>query len=149
MRKHVATVLALTIAMGGNFVWSLYSDYQKRLAPSTDWFLVQSINVADGSWRDRHLRVIYDRIIKQPFFADWYAEVKRASDSFLVCDGSGSSAYEPKDQLPDTGVTLEWLIGKPCKLAPGQYYIEVTYKIKPVDYPEKVYQVASNLFTIQ
>lgn len=149
MRKHVATVLALTIAMGGNFVWSLYSDHQKRLAPSTDWLLVQSINVADGNAFDPKLPVIYDRTILRPFYGEWRAEIRQTKTQFTACFGSGESYYEPKDTLPNAGVTLEWFMGRRCDLSPGQYYLEVNYKISPLNYPDKSYRVVSNLFTIK
>lgn len=140
---------ALIIAIVGNYAWTLYGAHMRAIAPSTDWFYVQSINVADGSAGNPNIPVIYDRVIKKPFVGEWYAELKRASDQFLMCSGNGKSLYDTNDTLPETGVTLKWFMNRECVLPPGQYFIETSYKIKADGYPEKNYRVASNLFTLK
>lgn len=149
MIRHVMTVAALAAALAANVIWNRVTAISRDAAPATDWLVVQAINVADGVAGNDALHVIYDRIIKSPFVGEWFADVKRADDQSNACLGSGKSLYEPKDTLPDVGVTLDWFMGKPCKLPAGQYYIEVVYKITPPGYPEKTYRATSNVFTLR
>ncbi len=141
--------IALVIAVIANYAWSVYSEHQKEKEPPTNWLYVQNLNVADGISMDPNIPVVYNRAVRRPFVGQWFAEVKNADTQALVCNGSGTNFYEPKDTIPESSVTLDWFIGKPCPLPSGQYYIETTYKIKPDSYPEKTYQVVSNIFTVK
>ncbi len=148
LRRHGLTFTAFGLALMFNIGWSYYSDYQKEQAPATDWFYVQSINVADG-YAGQDIPIIYDRVIKKPFIGQWFVEIKRAADQVTVCRGDGVARYDPADQLPEGGVTLDWITGKKCPLPPGQFFLEAYYSIKPDNYPDKSYRVASNLFTLK
>lgn len=148
-RKNGFIITAAGVmALLANVVWDRYDQYAKAKEPPTNWFYVGNINIADGKAFDSKLPIIYDRTILRPFYGEWRAEIRQVKTQFTVCFGSSESYYEPKDTLPNAGVTLEWFMGRRCDLSPGQYYLEVNYKISPLNYPEKTYRAVSNLFTL-
>lgn len=150
LRKNSTMIItAGVLALMANVAYDKISWYYKEQDPPSKWFVVRNLNVADGRAFDHKLPVIYDRVIYQPFFGEWRAEVKQAGTLFTVCFGSGKSFYEPKDVLPPAGVDLSWFMGQNCDLTPGQYYLEVYFEINPPNYPQKVYRATSNLFTLK
>ena len=151
-----AAFTALVLVAG----WNEWTNYEERerarqaaiardAAPVTDWFVVRNLAVADGVTGE-DLPAIYDREIKKPFGGTWFAEVHDVQTQALACPpGKSGAYYEPKDVLPQAGVTLSWLMDRKCELGPGQYYLEITYLVTPANYPTKDYRAVSNVFTIR
>ena len=130
-------------------IWFGLSAKWKDAAPSTDFFEVNRLYVADFVQDDDPI-LSYDRTIKQKFFGTWAAEIYDAASkerTIPACFGDGSRIYNPGDE-PPVPVTLKWFIDKDCHLEPGQYIVEVVWKIQPEGYPVKEYKTISNIFKV-
>lgn len=150
--------LILTVIFGTSLLgWQRHASESARVAkeqaiiaePADNWFEVKNISIPNFIDGDDP-NIIYDRVIKKPFSATWNVEVHRAGEAedFAYCTGSGTNFYEPKEVLPDSGVTLSWFIGKKCNLPSGQYTIESHWEIRPEGYPTKEESYTSNLFRV-
>lgn len=142
-------LVALTIAIvvsAGAFFWQ---KERLREVPAETFFEVKSVSVPDFIEGDNPL-IIYDRHAKKTFFGYWNVEVHKLGEAtdYAYCSGSGSAKYEIKEQLPKIGVTLEWFIGKDCKLPPGQWILQTNWEIHAEGYPPKFLTFNSNLFNI-
>jgi len=130
-------------------IWFGLSAKWKDAAPSTDFFEVNRLYVADFVQGDDPI-LSYDRTIKQKFFGTWAAEIYDATlkeRTIPACFGDGSRIYDASDE-PPIPVTLKWFIDKDCHLEPGQYIVEVVWKIQPEGYPVKEYKTNSNIFNV-
>jgi len=130
-------------------IWFGLSARWKDAAPSTDFFEVNRLSIPDFV-QDENPILSYDRTIKQKFFGTWVVEIydaKSVERSVAACYGDGSSIYDASDALP-IPVTLKWFIDKDCHLVPGQYIVEVVWKIQPEGYPVKEYKTSSNIFKV-
>lgn len=143
-------------AVGGVLIAGVIYSYMvsvKNAAPPTEWFAVKDISVPDFVQGDDP-PVIYNRQILKPFYGDWSVEIHGTNEStdYAICAGSGSAYYEPKENLPDTGVSMSWFFGyeawKGCSLNDGQYVLQTHWKIRPIGYPEKEYSMTSNIFRV-
>lgn len=146
--KSASTLAAFLIAVAITLGWYWQQQYELAAAPYYEWFQVRTIDVASTPQGVDPV-VVYDREIRKEFDGEWIVEVVRTNDKFTICTGSGKNHYEPKDKLPDAGVTLSWLVGKDCKLPKGQYVLQVFYNIMPEGYPTKKLRIISNIFEVK
>lgn len=148
MTHHKSSVLALLLAFGLFWSYSAVTEHLRGHAPASDWFIVRQLFISDFPHGHTGAPVVYDRLIIKPFNAQWVVEITDAATKGLVCTGSGANHYDVRDQLPDTGVTFEWFVGKDCHLPPGQYIARAYWRIFPKGYPEKEQSITSNVFTV-
>jgi hypothetical protein len=155
---NTAAIVLAIIASTLLFLWNDYSRHSEERAEQArreavlpdQWFVVRNIAIPDFVQGADPL-ITYSREIRQPFIGEWIAEVHgvSASNDFPICVGSGRANYTPKETLPDAGVLLSWYMGKDCRLEPGKYVIDTTWRILPEGYPPKVIQFASNPFAVR
>ena len=146
--KHASTVLALLVAFGVVWLWNWFDHSTRQAEPAENWFMVRNIYVADFEEGNTKAPVVYDREIRRPFTGSWVAEVHPVSRQETLCAGQGTARYEPSDQLPETGVSLDWYLQAECILPPGQYIIKTYWTLKPANYPEKEVTLTSNVFNV-
>lgn len=122
---------------------------KREETPARNWFLVRNVNVPDFIEGEDPL-IVYDREISKHFFATWNVEIREINSNgeINICEGSGSSSYEPSDKLPHPGVRLSWYIGKDCHLKPGTYVMQTTWEMRPPGYPTKETSFTSNQFEV-
>lgn len=151
MYRKNSTIIttAGVLAILTSIVWDRIEWHYREQQPATDWFVIQNLSVADSVFGDERIFVVYDRTIKMPFYGDWSVEVKQTESQFSICIGSGSSYYEPKDVIPNAAVDFAWLLGTKCALPPGQYYLDITYRLHPLGFSDKEYRATSNIFTVK
>ena len=146
--KNASTFIAFLVALAFTFGWYWWQQYILAITPYSNWFYVRSIDIADVPF-GTDPAVVYDREIRKEFDGEWIVEIVRTQDKFTICTGFGKNHYEPKDKIPDAGVTLSWLVGKDCKLPKGQYTAQAFWKIMPDGYPPKSLRVISNIFEVK
>lgn len=138
--------------------------YLNSRVPTTDWFVVNQLQIDPIILLGSEIKFVYDRKILQPYDARWIVEVQQVnSDGTLtvVCSGEGNSSYDMTKVLPreDEGeavdqktisVTLDWFIGHDnCELPVGKYRIFVKwfidrgeyYNVTPVERLSNVFQI--------
>lgn len=73
--------------------------------------------------------VHYDRVIKEPFEANWSVEIDLILDDkrYLVCAGYGRNTYDPRDVADE--LDLSWYVGKDCELDAGTYMMTTIWEI--------------------
>lgn len=149
MKLHRVDMLAAVVAVAVVFGWTQWSEHSRNALPASDWLTVNNISVPDFV-QGEDPAVIYDREIKKVFSGTWNVEVhgSTASNNYAVCSGSGTNLYKPEEALPESGVTLSWLIGRICDLPEGQYNLEANWEIRPEGYPPKQYAATSNIFRV-
>lgn len=128
----------------------LRKEHQRDLLPPQAWFEVFSLYVPDHP-QGANPVLLYDRTIRESFTGLWVVEVQRRepNGSFSnECSGSGVSEYEPRDVLPDNGVTWEWFLGRKCAVEPGTYRLMAVYDMRKDGYPMKRYKATSNVFEV-
>lgn len=149
MKRHVSTLLAAIVAFGIVYAWDIIAKSAKEAEPAENWYVVRNVYVGDFEEGNTKPPVIYDREIRRPFIGDWVVEVHPVGRQENVCpNSSGRSHYDSNDELPAAGVTLEWYLGKPCLIPPGQYVMVTYWTIRAPNYPDKVLTVSSNVFTV-
>ncbi len=147
--KHASTILAIIIGIGIVYAWDWFDRAARNAEPPENWYVVRNIYVADFEEGNTQAPVIYDREIRRPFFGEWIVEIHPVGRQENACPGStGKSHYEPKDELPASGVTLDWYLGKPCALRAGQYVMRTYWKIQAANYPQKEVTFTSNVFSV-
>jgi hypothetical protein len=149
--RLIEAAVALVIAGGVINLSTLAQDARRAAVPTSTIFEVNEVFVPDHMQGEDPV-VIYDRTIHQDFRGFWIAEVQRrdANDlNFPACPGAGVSDYETTDVIPGDKVTLSWLIGRRCDVAPGRYRIRLSYDITIPGWPLKTLTVFSNTFTVQ
>lgn len=58
-------------------------DLRRDLAPASDWLKVEKLHVYDA-WQGEAPYMHVKRTIKAPFFAEWTATVRKASDGTMA-----------------------------------------------------------------
>ena len=120
------------------------------LWPGSWWFDVRRVVVFDAPAGVEILMEV-DRVIHREFIADWSAVVRRWEDGgwTVACAGRGKSNYRPDAVLPDP-LTLSWWTDGACPTLPtGRYFVSTIWTIRGGGLPDKVVQVASNVFTVE
>lgn len=121
-----------------------------HLWPGSWWFDVRRVVVFDAPAGVEILMEV-DRVIHRDFVADWSAIVRRWTDGgwTVECVGRGKSNYVPGAALPDP-LTLAWWTDGACPtLPPGRYFVSTIWTIRGGGLPDKVVQVASNVFAVE
>jgi hypothetical protein len=117
--------------------------------PASDWFEVSAVAIPDFRVGEDP-PINYERVIKQPFVADWFVEINEVGTDrgALACQGNGANHYEPNDKVP-MPTLLSWFAGTRCNLGPGQYQLFVTWQVQRdgIAAPVSVSKV-SNVFRV-
>lgn len=132
-------------------------EYREAVAkaevPSEDWFEVSEIYVPDhvfGSNPD----MLYDREIKVDHRGFWVVEVQQVMSGGEgglfqnACTGSGVNDYDLTDFLAEDTVTWQWFVGRPCRVPPGTYRIQLTRDMMIPGQPIKKTRNFSNTFKV-
>lgn len=140
----LAAVFAVAIVAVG-FRWV---EAFKVSAPASHWFEVYDVYVPDFVEGDDP-PIIYDKVVRKPFVGEWVADIRPFTEGTpaAVCVGSGTSHYAVEEQAKENP-TLEWYIGKDCKLPPGTYTMSTVWEVRPEGYPTKYVEKNSNVFTV-
>lgn len=116
------------------------NERKQRAAP---WYTVNFVKVEDHVQGSENKIIYYDRTVHYDFSADWFVKVESYSTGQTECYGNGSSRYEASDSSEK--VSLEWYVGKDCKLKPGEYTLNTIW-VKKSDGAS--IQNFSNKFTV-
>ena len=102
---------------------------QDRMFPVEELFEVHELTVPNFMAGDNPV-IQYKRDIRGHFVGEWTVEVKQVFETgtFSVCSGSGTSNYSP-DAILSLYPTLNWFIGKDCKLTEGSYTLLAHWQI--------------------
>lgn len=143
----VGAVLASLIIMSLNY----WNDRARHLEPSERWMTVSKLEVADHQVGEDAV-VILNREILQNFTASWIAEVheqQEEPDRFArACWGNGINDYAQGETLP-TPLKLSWFMGVKCNLKAGRYRLCGTWRIWPMNYPDKILRFCSPVFRVK
>lgn len=157
-RWWITRPIELLAAFTVVFMLTSFIDQRERdrfgsIAP-TEWMEVTELFVPDHEVGSNPL-LAYDRIVKENFRGYWVAEIKSrdsyVSDGrfFTACSGNGASDYDTEDLIDPAKTSWEWFVGRPCKIPPGVYRIEVTWDMKVPGFDQaKRYTVLSNPFRV-
>lgn len=122
--------------------------------PSTDWFELRELYIPDHAQGSDPI-MVYDRRIKQDHRGFWVAEVQRVNPNGRagvfqnVCTGSGVADYDTTDVLgPDNTVNWSWFLGRPCRVGPGAYRVQLSRDMVVSGYPVKSQRTVSNIFHV-
>lgn len=125
-------------------------DLRRNLDPATDWLSVSEVHVHDALVGEPPVLSV-KRVIKRPFFGEWIATVRRASDGTLAfaCLAEGRASYATDAKLPP-GLNMDWwTFPTKCRLEPGRYRLDTDWRIWPPDHPLKQLRVQSNIFEVR
>lgn len=147
MRGHIPWTPAILVL----WVLLLAISVRDSLAPTSDWFEVRSVVVADTSVGVPPTMTV-DREVKQPFRARWLVDVEQEQPSgrFVVrCTSAGANNYSLGNDLP---VPLDldwWTYPMACTPSePGRYRVETTWLIELPGGLTKEVRAVSNTFRV-
>jgi hypothetical protein len=93
--------------------------------------------------------VKYSRTFGIDFNLIYDVTVRSIDSDIPVCRRDGSISYRKTDPAPSFPITLSRYMGSVCKFdKPGQYYIELHNIVKYDGYPDRLYPLRSNVFTV-
>lgn len=122
-----------------------------HLWPTDWWMRVERVLVFDAP-ADAPILMQVDRAIHREFRASWSVLVRRYGGGGweVVCTARGGGDYRLDSLLPDP-VTLSWWTDGQCEtLPPGRYFVSTIWTIQGgPGLPDKVIQVASNVFSVE
>ena len=143
-------IMALIVVILMVFGWNKWDEAQKENAPARDWFVVENIFIPSFIEGENPV-MTYSFTVLRETRGLWRIEIfetKQSQEtSAAVCVGSGIGNYKP-GKGPKSGVTLEWFMGKDCKLPAGEYVAVATWTLQPKGYPEKIVTYVSNPFVV-
>lgn len=122
----------IMLALCALWVFERTRQYERDHAPVVDYFDVRQIAVPDHPQGvDPH--IVYDRKINRDFDATWIVQIQSLDQNLKdVCVGSAHQHYFKDKRLPDTGVTLAWVVGHECHLPTGSYRLVACWDIHRV-----------------
>ena len=121
------------------------------LRPSSDWFVVTRVAVADtvvGVPPSMHV----EREIKRDFWGEWTVSVRRLDDGSFdaTCLATGRANYRAGAIYPKTFDLDRWTRPARCELPPGKYIVETAWKIDLADgFNDKFLKIDSNAFEVK
>ena len=125
-------------------------QFVKQFEASENWFQVASIVIPDTR-RGSPVTMTVNRVIRQPFVADWVVTVRelRPEGPVIACTASGTSAYKTEAAFP-TPLTLDWwTFPIRCDLRPGKYALDTVWRIDVGSSVTKTVTAASNAFEVR
>ena len=134
-------------------VWGaiLFAGLAGNLIPTQNWFDVQRVEVFDTVAGTPPIMDV-ERIIRQPFVADWLVEVERREPDLgfvIMCAAKGETAYNTDAELP-APLTLDWwTYPTTCALSAGVYRVETTWTLDLGFAGRRVIRVLSNTFDVK
>lgn len=153
-RRMIWRVMHSWAAAGVAAAWLLFLAVTTAW-PASWWFTVQRVLVYDAP-AGAEVVMDVDRRIYRPFVAEWSVLVRRRVGEGwkIACTADGKGDYRTDAVLP-VPLTLRWWTDgepacAPAALGPGEYFVSTIWTIQGVGaLPDKVVQVASNVFTIE
>lgn len=127
-----------------------FAEQQQAMVPADSWFKVNEIFVPDHKSGSNPL-MVYDRQIFENFRGFFIVEVQQQLANglwFSACSGSGVSDYEISEAIPDSTVTWEWFVFRPCPVPPGAYRLRASWEMRKSGWPTKETVSLSNVFKV-
>lgn len=139
---------ALGAVLLGTLLSLTYAIDSRHRTPASAWLEVVAIHATDTRVGADPLLLI-ERTIHAPFAGEWTTTVRKIEQDGLVvaCEGSGRTNYSPDSRLPRP-TPLRWWAGVECKLEPGSYRVDTSWRMYPPGYPMKTQHRSSNIFRV-
>lgn len=144
----VRVAAAIGAVLLGALLSLTYAIDSRHRTPASAWLEISSIHATDTK-RGMDPLLLVDRTIHAPFAGEWTVTVRRIEPEGLVvaCEGSGQTNYSPDSRLPRP-TPLKWWSGVECRLEPGSYRVDTSWRVYPPGYPMKTQHHSSNIFRV-
>lgn len=124
--------------------------YQNHVSPD-EYFVVNQIGVPSFLVGENP-KIVYDRVVKQPFDGRFVAEIQDAGTLQAICTSEKAVNYTPDKKLPEGGATLNWLMYREplpeCVLPVGSYRVNICWTIERLDLQDLRTCASSNVFRV-
>ncbi len=154
VRRATEAFIALTLAYLTVHLIEYREAVKRADVPATDWFILDEIYVPDHD-EGSDPTMVYARRILTDHRGFWVAEAQRVNPDGRqgvfqnVCSGSGLDDYDTTEVLGvGNTVSWSWFFGRPCRLPPGTYRIQLTRDMSKTGFPVKQTRDWSNTFHI-
>ena len=139
---------AIAAVLLGTVLSLTYAIDSRHRTPASAWLEITSVHVTDTKSGVDPLLLI-ERTIHSAFVGEWVVTVRRieAGGLTVACEGSGQTNYSPDSRLPRP-TPLRWWAGVECKLEPGSYRVDTSWRMYPPGYPMKTQHRSSNIFRV-
>ena len=153
MFKNISLTLSWIIfgLLSAIIIYTAYNIIVEQiylLTPVTNIF-EQSIIVPDFYVDDDPV-LQYTKIINDNLIIIYDATIHDLSTDQVICEQRGENVFNENKIFTPKITTLELFMNDKCigLIKSGQYYIEVTNIIKKDKYPDRLYNVRSNVFKV-
>jgi hypothetical protein len=142
------------LLIGALLMWitTQVQQHFRNTAPASDYFEVNQIGVPNFTVGENP-KILYDRVVKQDFTAEFTAEIQDASSLQPVCTSTKTVNYTPEKELPVDGPTLSWLMYREplpdCVPPVGTYRVHICWTIERLNAIPVRMCAHSNTFSVR